>query len=236
MPKGKFFVFEGIDGSGKATQVHFLTEALREKGYRVEKIDVPQYGNRSAVMVENYLNGMYGSATDVGPYRGSIFYAIDRYDASFKIKKWLDEGKIVVADRYVASNIGHQGGKLISDKKSWGQYINWLHKLEYSLFNIPKPDYTFILKISPELSMKMSNKTTNEEKQKKRASYLGSSKKQDIHEADRLHLENSLKSYMAISKKYPKEYKIVECEENGKFLSIEQIHQKVLQLVETKLS
>jgi len=235
MPKGKFFVFEGIDGCGKATQSKLLAEALRQKGYEVEKIDVPQYGNRSAAMVENYLNGMYGSTTEVGPYRGSIFYAIDRYDISFKVRQWLEAGKIVVADRYVASNIGHQGGKLIQDKKEWDNYIDWLHNLEYTIFNIPKPDYTFILKISPELSMQMSNKITDTDKQKKRIAYLGDSKKQDIHEADGLHLKNSLASYVEISKKYPEYYKIIECQEGETFLPIDVIHKKIAGLVEEKL-
>ena len=232
---GKFIVMEGVDGSGKATQAKLLAEALRKKGYKAEKIDLPQYGNGSAAMVENYLKGMYGSAEEVGPYRGSIFYAIDRYDISFKIKKWLNEGKIVIADRYVASNIGHQGGKLIKNKKAWNKYISWLHDLEYRLFNIPKPDYTFILKISPELSMQMSNKITDKEKQKRRNAYLGNHRKQDIHEVDKKHLANGLKSYLAISKKYPKEYKIIECEEKGNFLPLDVIHQKIIKLIEEKI-
>jgi len=227
---------EGVDGSGKATQSKLLVQALKRKGYKVQKIDFPQYGKVSAGLIENYLKGMYGSSEAVGPYRASVFYACDRYDLSFQIRQWLAEGNIVVADRYVASNIGHQGGKLIANKKAWEKYINWLHYLEYELFTIPKPDYTFILKISPELSMKMSNKITDKEKQKKRNAYLGDHKKKDIHEADKKHLANGLKSYITISKKYPREYKIIECEEKGQFLPLETIHKKVLQLVESKLT
>src|SRR3989344_3240164 len=236
MKKGKFFVMEGVDGSGKATQSKLLVEALKSKGHKVQKVDFPQYGKVSAGLVENYLKGVYGPSNEVGPYRASIFYACDRYDLSFQIRKWVNEGTMVVADRYVASNIGHQGGKLITSKKAWEKYVSWLHHLEYELFGIPKPDYTFILKISPELSMKMSNKITDKEKQKKRNAYLGSHKKQDIHEADKKHLINGLRSYVAISKKYPKEYKIVECEEKGKFLPLDVIHKKILALVESKLT
>ena len=118
MVKGRFFVLEGMDGSGKATQTKLLAEVLKNKGYQVEKIDFPQYSKASAGLIENYLKGMYGSAKDVGPYRASIFYACDRYDMSFQIKKWLQEGKIIIADRYIASNIGHQGGKLIQNRRS----------------------------------------------------------------------------------------------------------------------
>lgn len=235
MKQGKFFVFEGIDGSGKSTQSKLLTEAFKKKGYKVEKIDFPQYGKKSASLIENYLKGLYGASEEVGPYRGSIFYAVDRYDLSFQIRKWINEGKIVVSDRYVVSNVGHQGGKLISNHKKWEKYIDWLHNLEYDIFKIPKPDYTFILKISPELSKKMSNKITDDDKKQKRIAYLGNDKKHDIHERDVKHLANALKSYMAISKKYPKEYKIIECEEKGKFLPIDEISSKILKLVKEKI-
>ncbi len=236
MKKGKFFVLEGMDGSGKATQTKLLVEALRKKGYQVEKVDFPQYGKGSAALLEIYLNGGYGTAEEVGPYRGSVFYACDRYDASFKLRQWIAEGKIVIADRYIASNIGHQGSKIIVNKKSWNAYIDWLYNLEYEVFKIPKPDYTLILKITPELSMKMSSNTKDAEKKQKRILYLGDSKAKDIHEVDKNHLANTLKSYIAISKKYPKEYKIIECEEKGNFLSLGVIHQKIIQLVQEKLT
>ncbi len=232
---GKFFVIEGVDGSGKATQSKLLAEYLKRKGYQVQKIDFPQYGTKSAGLVENYLGGLYGSSEEVGPYRGSIFYAADRYDMGFKIKQWLDEGKIIISDRYTASNIGHQGGKLIHDKKAWATYVDWLHHLEYELFGIPKPDYTFILKISPELSMKMSNNIKDAEKQQKRVAYLGDHKKQDIHEADRSHLINSFKSYQSIAERFPEEYKIIGCEEHGNFLPVDTIHKKIIELVQEKL-
>ncbi len=228
-------MLEGVDGSGKATQTKLLVADLVKKGYKVEKVDFPQYGKGSAALLEMYLNGGYGTADEVGPYRGSIFYACDRYDASFKIRQWIAEGKIVVADRYVPSNIGHQGGKLIGNKKSWNEYIDWLYNLEYGIFKIPKPDYTLILKISPELSVQMSSHIKDAGKRRKRALYLGDSKAQDIHEADKQHLANSLGSYVAISKKYPREYKIIECEERGKFLPLDVIHKKIIKLVEEKI-
>ena len=235
MPKGKFFVFEGIDGSGKSTQTKLLTNFLKSKKYKVEKIDFPQYGKRSAALLENYLQGMYGTSKEVGPYRASIFYACDRYDLSFQIRKWLNEGKIVVSDRYVVSNIGHQGGKLVGNGKAWEKYINWLYNLEYNIFKIPKPDYTFILKTSPELSMKMSNKITDDDKKQKRIAYLGNDKKHDIHERDKKHLADTLKSYTKVAKKFPKEFKIIDCLDGQKMLPIEVISNKIIKLIEEKI-
>jgi dTMP kinase len=230
--KGKFFVFEGIDGSGKSTQSNLVAAFLKKKGYKIQKIDFPQYGKKSAGLVENYLQGKYGKSEEVGPYLASVFYACDRYDLGFQIRKWLDEGNIVISDRYVSSNVGHQGGKLVHKGKQWDKYITWLFELEYGLFGIPKPDYTFILKTSPEFSKKLSNKITDDDKKQKRVAYLGNSKKHDIHERDKQHLADSLQSYLKAAKKFPKDFTVIECIEKGKLLPIEEVHQKIISAVQ----
>jgi len=233
--KGKFIVFEGLDGSGKATQTRLLTEHLRRQGFEIEKIDFPQHGTKSSGMVDNYLTGRYGTAEQVGPWRGSIFYAVDRYDASFKIKQWLSSGKIVIADRYLASNMGHQGGK-IKDEEQRKKYFEWLYELEYSLFKIPKPDITFILKTSPELSLKMANDITDKTKKETRKSYLGDDKKQDIHEKDKLHQEATLQSYLQAAKEFPNEFKIIECVENNQLLPSLKIHETIWKIIKQEIS
>lgn len=233
MKKGIFFVFEGIDGCGKSTQTKLLADYFTKKGYKVEKIDFPQHGERSSALVDDYLNGKYGRSKEVGPYVGSIFYAVDRYDASFKIKKWLKEGKIVISDRYVVSNIGHQGGK-IKNKKEWKKYVKWLYNLEYGIFGIPKPDCTFILKTSTQLSVKMSNRIIEEKKRQKRLLYLRNHNDQDIHEKDSGHLSDALKSYLMVAKEFPKDFKIIECLDKGNLLPPEIINQKIIKLIDKK--
>ena len=233
MKKGKFFVFEGIDGSGKSTQANLLAEYFKKRGYRVEKIDFPQYGNKSAGLVEKYLSGEYGDAEKVGPYRASIFYACDRYDASFKIKKWLDEGKIVISDRYLVSNIGHQGGKIIKNKKEWEKYVNWLYNLEYGIFGIPKPDYTIILKSVPDFSLRLAHKLTDKVKKAKRKIYLGN-KKSDIHENIK-HLRDTLNSYLLAAKESPQKFKVIECMQGKDLLPPDVINQKIIKLIEKKI-
>ena len=231
---GKFIVFEGLDGSGKATQVGLLTEQLEKENQKVRKIDFPRHGEGPAFFVDNYLNGKYGTAEEVGPYRGSIFYTLDRYDASFDIKKWLEQGEIIIADRYVASNIGHQGGK-IKNREERKKYFNWLYDLEYNLFQIPKPNINFILKTSSELSSKMSNDITDKIKKERRESYLGDSGNQDIHEKDNAHLSATLESYLQAVEEFPEEFKIIECIEDGKLLSIEEIHQRIWKIIKEEL-
>ncbi|MBU1045831.1 thymidylate kinase [Patescibacteria group bacterium] len=238
MKKGKvnsslFIVFEGLDGSGKSTQTKLLAKELRKAGFSAAKIDFPQYGKKSAGMIEEYLNGKYGSSRQVGSYRASVFYACDRYDASFKIRKFLGQGKIVIADRYVSSNIGHQGGK-IRDKKKRLEYFNWLYNLEYDLFGIPKPDIIFILKNTPELSYKLSPRISDKIKARKRLGYLGN-RKRDIHERDLKHLRETMESYLLAARIFPREYNVIECVKNKKMLNPEIIHKIIWTKVSKRL-
>jgi len=230
MRKGKFIVFEGLDGSGKSTQTNLLVNYLKQRGREVVKIDFPQHGEGSSAMVDNYLNGKYGTAESVGPYIASVFYACDRYDAKDKIEEWLNNGKIVIADRYLASNIGHQGGK-IKDKAERLKYFKWLYDFEFKLFKIPKPDINIILKTNVEFSKKLSNKITDEEKKAKRKAYLADDTIQDIHEKDQTHLHNALQAFLQAVEEFPEDFEVVECIESGKLLSPDIIHQKVIKIV-----
>ena len=217
--KGKFIVIDGTDGSGKATQTNLLIDRLKKDGYQVEMADFPQYGAKSAGLVEEYLNGEYGSAKEVGPYRASIFYACDRYDASFKIKQWLSQRKIIIANRYVASNMAHQGGK-ITDPQKRKIYFDWIQKLEYEIFAIPKPDINIILHVDARIAQKLVDNKGHRD-------YVNGSKR-DLHEADLQHLRDAEKIYLEIANSYPN-FKLIECAQNGQIMSREQIHQQLWQ-------
>lgn len=218
--KGKFVVIDGTDGSGKATQTQLLIETLKTEGYQVEMADFPQYGQKSAGLVEDYLNGKYGQ---VSPQAASIFYAVDRFDASFKIKEWLDAGKVVVANRYVTANAGHQGGKIADDIDRM-KFFRWLDNLEYGIFNIPKPDLNIILHMPAEMAQKLVDQKSASARE-----YVGG-KKRDLHEADLNHLQNAEKVYMEIAKLFPNT-KLVECVQEEQLLTKEEVHNKVWALV-----
>jgi len=222
---GKMIVFEGIDGSGKSTQSKLLMNRLKKNGYKVATIDFPRHGHPSAYLVDKYLQDRYKGARQLNAWRVSIFYACDRYDASFEIRKLLEQGKIVIVDRYVGSNMGHQGSK-IEDKKKRKEFIKWLEDLEYKFFGIPRPDINILLKTSSTISRKFSANITDIEKLSKKRAYLGN-KKQDILEKDAKHLEHALNSYLEVAKIYPKEFAVIECLQNGKMLAPETIHQMV---------
>jgi dTMP kinase len=196
--RGKLIVIEGTDGSGKATQTDLLIKTLKDEGKKVSKADFPRYGERSAAMVEDYLNGKFGSAEQVGPYPGSIFYAVDRYAASFEIKDSLDKEEIVVSNRYVSANMGHQTGK-IKDLIERDKFLAWLEDLEFGIFGIPKPDVVFLLLMPVEVGQLLVDK-------KGKRDYTTG---RDIHEADLQHLKDAENAYRYCAAKYG--WQVIEC-------------------------
>ena len=125
---GLFLVIEGTDGSGKGTQFKILADRLKSEGHDVVTFDFPQYDHDSSYFVKQYLNGNYGTADEVGPYTGSLFYALDRYQAAPAIRQALADGKIVLANRFTGSNMAHQGTKFTNDEERRGNFI-WLDNL-----------------------------------------------------------------------------------------------------------
>ena len=218
--KGFLIVIDGTDGTGKETQANLLIEKLKQKCFDVELADFPQYGKKSAGLVEEYLNGRYGSPKDVGPYRASVFYAVDRYDASFQIKKWLEEGKIVVSNRYVSANMGHQTGKIKTEKER-EKFLEWLENFEFNLFGIPRPDINILLFSSPELNQELVDK-------KSRRDYVDGGKR-DIHEDDIGHLSDAREAFLYVAGKY--NWIQIDCidHNNETMKTRKEIHQKIWQ-------
>ncbi len=222
---GKFIVIDGIDGSGKTTQTKLLAENLMQAGFDIKIIDFPQYNTKSAGLVEEYLSGKYGSLEKVGPYRASIFYACDRYDASFKIKRWLKEGKIIISNRYVMSNMGHQGSK-IKNSLERKHFFNWLNQLEYEIFNIPRPDLNIILHLKPEIAKALVDR-------RQRQDWFN--KTSDIHQADLNHLKRAEQTYLQIANSHP-DCVIIECANEREILPPAEINNLIFRQVINKLA
>jgi len=219
-------VLEGTDGSGKTAQFNLLKSRLKKSGLKVETVDFPQYEKPSSYFIKQYLNGKYGGWKEVGPYKASIFYAVDRFDVGAQIKKWLKEGKVVISNRYVASNMGHQGAKMkkIRERKN---YFKWLYKLEYDILEIPRPTTTIVLHVPAKIAQELVGYKGPRE-------YIGGVKK-DIHEADLNHLKAAEKTYIEMVKIFPKDFSIIECVKKNRLLSIKEIHEKVWDIVKKVL-
>lgn len=223
MPRGIFIVIDGTDGSGKGTQTKRLTDRLKAEGRDVVTVDFPRYGNPSAFFVENYLRGEYGPANEVGPYRASVFFALDRYAASTEIRAALDRGAIVISNRYVSANKGHQMGK-IKDALERKEFLTWLNGFEYQLLGIPKPDVTVLLHVPADVGFDLIAK-------KDERAYLNG-KVRDIHEADREHLHAAEEAYLSlVTMDDTENWRLIECMENNTLLSIEEVHERLWKLV-----
>lgn len=225
--RGKFIVIDGLDGSGKATQAKLLVKRLINEGYDVEMADFPQYGEWSCQFVEKYLRGEFGGALDVGAKRASLFYAIDRYAASFQIKEWLDQNKIVISNRYVSANKGHQLGK-INDVEEMKHFLKWINEIEYDIFDIPVPHLTLFLHMTPKVGQQLVDK--------KGERLYTHGKKRDIHEDDLEHLRNAERAYLfCLENDLAENWQRIICSEREWPKAIGTIHNEVYDKVKKAL-
>jgi dTMP kinase len=182
--KGFLFVIDGTDGSGKQTVSQAVYEKLKENGFKVMKLEYPNYKSDTSALVKMYLNGEFGSqAEDVNPYTASTFYAVDR--AGSYLKEWktfYEDNGILIADRYTTSNAIHQASKIdnIEERKA---FLDWLWDLEFHKMGLPVPNEVIFLNMPIVNSLKLMEERRNK--------FTGKSQK-DIHENN---IEFMKKSY-----------------------------------------
>ncbi len=215
--KGKLIVIDGTDGSGKATQTKLLVKRLKESGIRVRTLDFPQYvSNFFGKLLDECLHGKQQGFSMLDPHITSVLYAADRFESKKKIERWVNDGYVVVLDRYVSANQIHQGGK-ISDARRRGKFLSWLDTMEYEVFGIPRPDIVVHLSIPVEFSLDL----------------LLREKKIDAVESDRLYLENSARTAEWLSKK--QRWTKVSCVRSGSLRTIDSIHEEIFNRVKRVL-
>lgn len=215
---GKLIVIEGLDGSGKSTQLELLEANLKTRGIDCKSVSFPDYDSPSSTLVKMYLNGEFGNKPqDVNAFAASVFYTVDRY-ASFK-KNWgeyYNNGGTVISGRYTTSNAVHQASKLPADK--WKDFLDWLYDFEYNKIGIPKPDKVIFLDMPVEVSQKLLSKR-----------YSGDETKKDIHESDTAYLDNCRKA--AVWTADYSGWETIPCSLNGEPRSLESIAEDVLNTV-----
>ena len=213
---GNLIVLEGADGAGKSTQFALLHQRLEHLGYPVEYISFPQYNEESSIFVRRYLAGEFGPSESVGAYTASMFYALDRYFAADKIRGWLDEGKVVLVDRYTGSNMAHQGGLFDNTEQRRGFFL-WLDQMEFEMLKIPRPDISIVLRIPLETA-------------RKNISSRGQAK--DMLEASDSHISRSIEVYDNLCDLFPKDFKRIDCVRNGQLLEKSKINDLIWQSIE----
>lgn len=219
----KLIILDGLDGSGKSTQISLLHQHLEKRGYTVKQIKLPDYEHPSSNLVKMYLAGDFGkTANDVNAYAASLLYAVDRF-ASFQ-QYWkadYETDTIILADRYVTSNAMHQMVKL--PQAEWDEYLAWSDDLEYVKVGIPKPDIVIYLEMPIEISQKLLSER-----------YQGDEQKKDVHEADVAYLQACRETASYTARK--QDWNVVHCAQAEKPRSINEIHDEICFIVTKELS
>ena len=215
---GKLIVIEGLDGSGKSTQLELLEQNLKSRDIDCKAVSFPNYQNPSSTLVKMYLGGEFGkNPNDVNAFAASVFYTVDRY-ASFKSDwgSYYNEGGTVVSGRCTTSNAVHQCSKL--PESEWEKFLDWLYDFEYNKIAIPRPNKVIFLDMPIEVSQKLLSHR-----------YEGDETKKDIHESDTSYLEKCRKAAL-FTAEYSN-WEIIPCSKDGEARSIEDIANDVLNQV-----
>lgn len=220
---GRFIAIEGGDGSGKGTQTKLLVEYAKKQGIDVLQVSFPRYGNPSAYYVEQYLNGRYGENDAIPADLSALPYALDRFGAREEIVKHLEkENSLVVADRYVASNLAHQGAKLSPAEERQSFYEHTM-RTEYAILGIPKPDLNIVLLVPSAIAQNNVDK---------KAARSYTDRKRDILEADAGHLEKAKQNYEELCRLYPDEFTAIDCmNDAGEMRTIDDIQSAILEIL-----
>ena len=222
--KGKLIVIEGTDCSGKETQTKLLMSRLREEGINVNNFSFPNYNSPTGKIIggpylgkENIGPSFFEEgASNVDPKVASLYYAADRKYNIEKLEFLLNNGANLILDRYIYSNMAHQGGK-IKDKEKRNNMYEWLYNLEFNLLELPKPDLAIYLHMPTEKATVLKNNRES----------------LDAHEKDENHLKNAEQAYQELALKY--NFVKVECTFDDKIKSIEDINDEVYEIVKNCL-
>ena len=219
----KLIAIDGVDASGKQTHTELLAEHFSSLGKKVIRLSFPMYNSESSALVKLYLSGKFGkNADDVDAYAASTFFAADRF-ATYRMdweKDYKDGETIIIADRYVSSNMIHQASK-IADFAEKDKFLDWLYDFEFNLYKIPKPDITIFLDMPPKFGRTLIEGRNNK---------FSGTEKLDIHESDFSYLEKSYENAKYVAEKFG--WQTISCVADGKIRPIEDIQKDIVKVTE----
>jgi dTMP kinase len=224
----KLFVVEGLDGAGKSTQIRLLNEYFTRKGFSCEYLHFPRTGSPYfGELIARFLRGEFGALNEVDPWLVAMLYAGDRNDAAAKINSWLNNGSIVLLDRYTYSNIAYQCAKL-NDPRQQDNLMNWILDLEFNHFGIPRPGLNIFLDVPFSFTeKKLSSSRTGHDRV-----YLNGIK--DIHEGSLAFQKNVRNMYLRIAHS-DNHLCVVDCSDTrGFMLTPEKIFELIIRLIEER--
>jgi dTMP kinase len=195
---GKLIAVEGIDGSGKQTQVRLLARELESRGHKVLATGFPQYDSWFGKMVGQFLNGDFGALDSVDPHFTALLYAGDRFECKQPIVAALQNGDVVLADRYVGSNLAHQTARSAPEKRA--EFRAWIEHLEYGIYGLPRETLVLYLRVPPRVAQILVTK-------KSTRAYTEAA--HDILESNICHLQDAADMYDQLSRS--SNWKTIEC-------------------------
>ncbi len=220
---GTLIVLDGADGAGKATQTRLLVDRLSAEGYVVHTLDFPQYTqNHFGRLLRECLDGKRGDFIATDPRIASTLYAADRYESSATIREWLEAGAVVILDRYVSSNMLHQGAKIF-DEEELSNFLTWLDAMEHGIFAIPRPDVIVYLDVPFAVRKKLKAEAVA-------AGKHGAEVKVDQAEANDQHQQDSEENAKRLVALH-NEWRTVVCVDGETLLTREAIHEQVYETV-----
>jgi dTMP kinase len=220
-------VLEGLDGAGKSTQLKMLSDYVAASGKEVEHLhfpryDAPVFGN----MIARYLRGDYGAIDAVHPQIVALLFAEDRRTAAPLLREKLGEGKCVILDRYVYSNIAFQCSKTASEEESRA-LRDWILKTEYETFGIPRPDLNLFLDVPIAF---VDDKLRNAREGSDRDYLEGGS---DIHEAS-IEFQKRVRAIYLDQCASDPGFRRIDCSgKDGRMLPAEAIFEKIRTQIDT---
>ena len=220
---GKIITIEGTDCSGKETQAKLLIERLSTLGYKVKMLSMPFYDSPTGKIIAGPYLAKFGEtyfpegAVNVSPYVASLYYTADRAYNKERLLKILEENDFVILDRYMFSNLAHQGSK-IEDPKEREKFFDFMDKLELDMLSLPKSDYTFFLHMPTEVAVEL---------RKNRA------EKADEHEKNIEYLKKTEQMYIDLCERYNIEK--IECAKDGHAKTIKEISDELFEKLSKKI-
>ncbi len=221
-----FIVIEGLDGSGKSTQLEQLRDHLTRHGIdhfflHFPRTDAPVFGE----MIARFLRGELGKIEDVDPYLVALLYAGDRMDAAGLIRREQENRQLVLVDRYVYSNIAFQCAKL-EDTAEQEKLRDWILHMEYEHFRIPRPDLNLFL----DVPFAFTAEKLKERRDRETREYLEG--RQDIHEKDLTFQQRVREIYLRFAASQPDCISIPCYDEQKKMLPADRIFARILETLE----
>ena len=211
---------EGIDGSGKGTQAKRLQERLRAEGARAALIGFPRYSETLfGRAIGEFLNGRFGALDQVDPLLVSLLYAGDRFESRELLRRAVADNEVVVLDRYVPSNLAHQGAKRSGAERE--RLIEWIEQVEYGIYHLPRADLVILLDVPVATAVRLIG-------HKQKRDYTD--RAADLQEADDTYLAEVRDVYLELSRSRP-EWQRVECVRGGELRSVEEIGEEIRDLV-----